>query len=77
MRPARATPGPTESESRLRAALVVLARSHAGLNKVAFSGRVRGKALAPGRYQVAFIAIDSAGASPPKTLTLTIVKRSA
>ncbi len=57
--------------------VATLTRSaHTGLNKVAFSGRVRGKALAPGRYQVAFIAVDSAGASPPKTLTLTIVKRS-
>jgi uncharacterized delta-60 repeat protein len=49
--------------------------AHAGLNKVAFSGRIRGKALTPGRYQASFIAVDSAGASPAKTLSLTIVRR--
>lgn len=50
--------------------------AHAGLDKVAFSGRIRGKAIPPGRYQVTFTAIDAAGASPPKTLSFTIVKRS-
>jgi hypothetical protein len=50
--------------------------AHAGLNKVAFSGRVRGKALAPSRYEIAFTAVDSAGASPPKTLSFTIVRGS-
>jgi PKD repeat protein len=48
--------------------------ARAGLNKVAFSGRIRGKALKPGRYQAAFTAIDSAGASNPKTLSFTVVK---
>ncbi len=56
--------------------VATLTRSaHAGPNKVTFSGRVRGKALAPGRYQAIFTAVDSAGASPPKTLSLTIVRR--
>jgi hypothetical protein len=49
--------------------------AHAGLNKVAFSGRIRGRALKPGHYQAAFTATDSAGASPPKTLSFTIVQR--
>jgi hypothetical protein len=49
--------------------------AHTRLNKIAFSGRIRGKALKPGRYQAAFTAIDSAGASPTKTLGFTIVKR--
>jgi hypothetical protein len=49
--------------------------AHAGLNKVPFSGRIRGSALKPGRYEATFIAIDSAGASRPKTVTFTIVKR--
>jgi uncharacterized delta-60 repeat protein len=49
--------------------------AHAGLNKVAFSGRIRGKALSPGRYQVSFTAANSAGASSPKTLSFTIVRR--
>jgi uncharacterized delta-60 repeat protein len=46
-----------------------------GLNKVAFSGRIRGKALTPGRYQATFTASDSAGSSAGKTLTFTIVRR--
>jgi len=49
--------------------------AHAGINKVPFSGRIRGRALKPGRYQARFTAIDSAGASRPKTLTFTIVRR--
>jgi DNA-binding beta-propeller fold protein YncE len=48
---------------------------HAGLNKVAFSGRVAGKALKVGRYQAIFTAINSVGASSPGTLGFRIVKR--
>ena len=39
-----------------------------------FSGRIRGKALRPGRYQAVFTAAHSAGVSPPKTLSF-IVRR--
>jgi hypothetical protein len=46
---------------------------HAGLNKVAFSGRIGGRALKPGRYRAVFTAIGTAGASPPQTLGFTIV----
>jgi uncharacterized delta-60 repeat protein len=49
--------------------------AHAGLNRVSFSGRIRGKALAPGRYQVTFTAANSAGVSSPKTLSFAIVRR--
>ncbi|HEY4894530.1 MAG TPA: hypothetical protein VII01_00440 [Solirubrobacteraceae bacterium] len=49
--------------------------AHAGLNRVALSGRLRGKALPPGRYQVSFTAVDSAGVSSPKMLSFTIVRR--
>jgi uncharacterized delta-60 repeat protein len=56
--------------------VVTLVRSaHAGLNKVPFSGRIRGKALVPGRYQATFTALDSAGTSLSKTLSFTIVSR--
>jgi pimeloyl-ACP methyl ester carboxylesterase len=48
---------------------------HTRLNQVAFTGRIRGRALKPGRYQAAFTAIDAAGACTPKTLRFTIVKR--
>jgi uncharacterized delta-60 repeat protein len=49
--------------------------AHAGLNKVPFSGRISGKALAPGSYRAVFTAADSAGVSPSKTLSFTIVRR--
>jgi hypothetical protein len=56
--------------------LATLTRTgHAGLNKVAFSGRIQGKALKRGRYQAVFTAIDSAGAASSETLSFTIVKR--
>lgn len=49
--------------------------AHAGLNRVAFSGRVAARALRPGRYQAGFTATDSAGASPTASLLFTIAKR--
>jgi hypothetical protein len=56
--------------------IATLTRSaHPGLNKVAFSGRIRGKALTPGRYQATFKAEDSAGVSPAQMLSFTIVRR--
>jgi uncharacterized delta-60 repeat protein len=56
--------------------IATLIRSaHAGLNKVPFSGRIRGKAVTPGRYQATFTAADSAGASASKTLSFTVVRR--
>jgi hypothetical protein len=56
--------------------IATLTRSaHVGLNKVAFSGRIAGKALKPGRYQAVFTAIDSAGSAPLSTLSFTVVKR--
>jgi hypothetical protein len=56
--------------------IATLTRSgHVGLNKVAFSGRIRGKALKPGRYKAVFTAIDAAGASAPRGLSFTIVRR--
>jgi hypothetical protein len=48
---------------------------HAGINTVAFTGRIRGKALKPGHYQAAFTAVDAAGVSAPKTLSFKIVRR--
>jgi hypothetical protein len=57
-------------------AIATLTRTgHAGANRVAFSGRVAGKALKPGRYQAVFIASDQAGASQPETLGFRVVKR--
>jgi hypothetical protein len=45
-----------------------------GPNKLKFTGRIAGKALKPGHYRAVFVAVDSAGASRPKTLSFTIVK---
>jgi hypothetical protein len=57
------------------ATVAQLSRSaRAGLNRVAFSGRIRGKALKRGRYQAVFTASDSAGSSTGKALSFTIVK---
>ena len=54
----------------------VLTRSgHAGLNKVPFTGRVKGKALRPGRYEAVFVAVDAAGTSQPRAIKLKVVKR--
>ena len=56
--------------------LATLTRTaHARLNKVAFSGRIRRKALKPSRYHARFTAIDRAGASKAKTLSFTIARR--
>jgi CSLREA domain-containing protein len=49
--------------------------AHAGLDSVAFTGRIRGRALKPGRYTAVFNAIDGAGTSGPHALSFTIVKR--
>lgn len=48
---------------------------HAGLNKVAFDGRLASrKSLAAGAYALTIIASNSTGASAPATLAFTIVK---
>ena len=56
-------------------AIVTLRRTaHAESNKVAFTGPIRGQAFQPGNYRAVFIALDTAGASSPKTLSFTIAK---
>ena len=47
--------------------------ARAGLNRIRFTGRVRGRALKPGRYRAAFTAANTAGTSPPRALSFTIV----
>ena len=53
----------------------LLRTANAGVNKIAFSGRIRGKALPHGRYKAVFIAVDAAGATAPQSLSFTIVTR--
>jgi hypothetical protein len=45
-----------------------------GLDRIAFSGRVYGHALKPGRYVATFVALDSAGASSPQSLLFTVTQ---
>jgi len=50
--------------------------SHQGKNRVAFSGRIGSRKLAPGRYQATITATDAAkNTSKPKTISFTVVKR--
>jgi hypothetical protein len=49
--------------------------AHAGLNRVAFTGRIRGRALTPGGYEAVFTATNAAGASRPGSLGFTLVNR--
>ncbi len=47
----------------------------AGLNRLRFSGRINGRRLAPGAYQLVVVASDAAGkASSPKTLRFRILR---
>jgi hypothetical protein len=51
--------------------IATLIRSgHVGSNKVAFTGRIGGMALKPGRYRAVFSAVNAAGKSAPQTLGL-------
>jgi hypothetical protein len=48
---------------------------HAGANKLAFTGRVRGRALKPGRYRAVFAATDASGTSQPQSVSFRVVGR--
>ena len=59
----------------LRVTIATLTRlGHVGLNKIAFSGRIGGKALKPRRYRAVFTAVDAAGRSTPHSLSFAIVR---
>jgi hypothetical protein len=49
--------------------------AHAGVNKLPFSGRIRGKPLNPAVYRAVFAATSSGGRSGAKTLRFRIVGR--
>ena len=60
----------------LYTAVATLTRTgHSALNKLPFTGRIRHKALSPGRYQAGFTATDSAGTSKALTIAFSMVKR--
>ena len=44
-----------------------------GLNRIAFSGRIRGRALSAGFYRAAFTAANTAGSSALRALSFRIV----
>ncbi|HZL48156.1 MAG TPA: hypothetical protein VFC30_03975, partial [Solirubrobacteraceae bacterium] len=55
--------------------VVTLTRTaHSGLNRVAFSGRIRGRALAPGKYEAVFAPSTASGSSPSGSLGFTIAR---
>jgi hypothetical protein len=47
----------------------------AGLNLVAFSGRLPHRLLAPGPYQAVFMANNANGISGPQTIGFTVVRK--
>jgi hypothetical protein len=47
----------------------------AGRQRIAFSGRVGRRALAPGRYRLTVKAANAAGSAKPATLAFTVVRR--
>lgn len=61
--------------SRTVASLTRIART--GHNRVAFTGRVNGRALPAGRYRASFVATDDVGSSRPQRLAFTIVRSTA
>lgn len=50
-------------------------QSAAGQSSVPFSGRIRRRALSPGRYQARLVAVNAAGRSKQRRLNFVIVKR--
>jgi virginiamycin B lyase len=71
--PAKAKPGAKKCLRFVRKGGLRL-KGAAGPNKVAFSGRLGGRALGPGRYRATFIATDGAGtASGPSFAGFVIV----
>jgi hypothetical protein len=65
----------TAHKRRCDLTVVTLKRTaHSGLNKVPFSGRIRRKALALGRYRAVFTAKGTGGTSKAKSVAFRIVK---
>ena len=66
----------TRGKSRCSETVATLTRSaHAGVNKLPFSGRIRGRPLKPGDYRAVFAATNASGSSDPRTLRFRIVAR--
>jgi DNA-binding beta-propeller fold protein YncE len=65
----------TCKRSRRKPTCVLRRSGRAGANKLRFSGRLNGKALAPGRYLARFVAENGAGTSATKAIRFTVVAR--
>ncbi len=60
----------------VKAATLVRPHPEAGPNRIPYTGRVRGRALRPGRYRATVRAVDRAGnRSKPKRTAFTIARR--
>ena len=60
----------------LRTATLVRARTRAGTNRIAYTGRIRRRVLRPGRYRATVRAVDAAGnRSAPRRVAFTVVRR--
>ena len=58
----------------VRAAPTLRRNAREGVNKVPFTGRIKGRALKPGRYRAAFTATAGGGTSTAATVTFRIAK---
>jgi len=59
----------------VKAARLVRRNTKLGPNSIAYTGRIRKKALKPGRYRATLVATDTAGArSAPKRLRFRVVR---
>ncbi len=54
-------------------AMMLGRRARNGLNRLLFTGRVRGRALRPGAYRATFIGESLAGSSTPSTISFRVV----
>lgn len=58
---------------RTYVAMMLGRRAANGLNRLLFTGRVRGRALQPGAYRATFIGESLAGSSTPSTISFRVV----
>lgn len=58
---------------RSHVAMMLGRRARTGLNRLPFSGRVRGTALSPGAYRATFIAESLAGSSASSAISFRVV----
>jgi hypothetical protein len=78
MTSAKCRPSPPGRRPNLRCSRTVatLTRSaHGGLNRLPFSGRIRGGPLNPGAYRAVFGATNAGGSATPQALLFRIVIR--